>query len=66
MVKVLQQDCKKGEPVNLRIWLYGVTCNNMTRMIIGKRYRASKPTVVFETWVNWKRTRLLLLNIGLA
>lgn len=37
MIHVLLDDSRKGNPVNLRSWLFGVTCNNMTRMILDKR-----------------------------
>ncbi|KAG0575549.1 hypothetical protein KC19_5G012000 [Ceratodon purpureus] len=38
MMKILLEDCKKSDVVNLKGWLYGVTCNTMTRMITGKRF----------------------------
>lgn len=42
MVKILLEDSKKGGAVDLKAWLYGVTCNTMTRMVTGKRYAIDK------------------------
>lgn len=38
MMKVLLEESEKGNPVNLQTWLHGTTSNNMTRMVVGKRY----------------------------
>lgn len=37
MMKLLVEDSKTGNAVNIRAWLYGVTSNMMTRIITGKR-----------------------------
>ena len=47
MMKILLEDCKKSDVVNLKGWLYGVTCNTMTRMITGKRYAAANGHQMF-------------------
>jgi cytochrome P450 len=38
MMKVLLEESEKGNPVNLQTWLHGTTSNNMTRMVVGKRF----------------------------
>lgn len=38
MMKGMVEDAKRGSIVNLKSWLLGITCNNMTRMLTNKRY----------------------------
>lgn len=38
MMKLLLQSSKQDPDVNLKTWLYGVASNNMTRMLVNKRY----------------------------
>ena len=37
MMAILLETCQKGEAVNVRSWLYEVSANVMTRMLINKR-----------------------------
>lgn len=37
MMKVLIAQANKGYEVRIREWVFGVTCNIMTRMLINKR-----------------------------
>ncbi|KAG0606757.1 hypothetical protein M758_9G164800 [Ceratodon purpureus] len=38
MMKFLLEDSKKGNAVDLKAWLYKVTCNTITRMVAGRRF----------------------------
>lgn len=38
MLDVLVHECKRRKPIDLGDWLFGVSTNNMTRMLINKRY----------------------------
>ncbi|XP_024380069.1 cytochrome P450 703A2 isoform X2 [Physcomitrium patens] len=38
MARLLREDAKRGEVIDVRRWLQGVTCNYVTRMLLGKRY----------------------------
>lgn len=42
MMKILMEDVKKGDVVDIKAWLYGVTSNTMTRIVTGKRYTIAK------------------------
>jgi hypothetical protein len=44
MMKLLLEMSSNGDTVvNLKLWLYGVTANNMTRMLVNKRFVHSNP-----------------------
>jgi len=57
MMKLLVKDCKKGEPVDIKAWLYGVTSNTMTRIIVGKRFYGSS-----EAGAEKQREDLMKMN----
>lgn len=38
MLDVLVHECKRRKPIDLGDWLFGVSTNNMTRMLINKRW----------------------------
>ena len=38
MMTLIQEKSEKGEPVNLKDWLYEVDANMMLRMLVNKRY----------------------------
>jgi cytochrome P450 len=39
MMAILLETSQKGEPVNVKSWLYELSANVMTRMLINKRYQ---------------------------
>ena len=38
MMQVLVDESRRGEAINLKSWLHGVTDNIMTQMLVNKRY----------------------------
>ena len=38
MKLLLEKSCNGDNAINLRVWLYGVNANNMTRMLVNKRF----------------------------
>ena len=43
MKLLLEMSCHEGTIINLKVWLFGVTANNMTRMLVNKRFVHSIP-----------------------
>ena len=43
MKLLLEMSCNGETVINLKGWLYGVTVNNMTRMLVNKRFVHSIP-----------------------
>ena len=43
MKLLLEKSCNGDTGINLKVWLYGVTANNMTRMLVNKRFVDSNP-----------------------
>ena len=43
MKLLLEMSCNEGTVINLKVWLFGVTANNLTRMLVNKRFVHSIP-----------------------
>nr|AHI15940.1 flavonoid 3'-hydroxylase [Pohlia nutans] len=55
MLKELLIDSKKGDAVDVRGWLTGVTANNITRMLIKKRFFGKGPDINQEQKKDFER-----------